>query len=136
MANTAMELFLKFLEAKEISASILNDNTCRVGFSLSGTGISIFVEFSEDGTSVHFTGLDFVKIPEGKQEIVYKVCNQCNAKYRYVKFYWNETENAVVCDSDAVIQLDSCSEECFRIIMTMGRIVDDAYPLFMKAIWS
>jgi len=138
MANAAVQLFSAFMEAKDLSVQVLekDENACRVGFELENTHVQIFLDFSEDGTDVHFTGVDFVKIPQDKAETVYKVCNDCNSQFRWVKFTWDEEHKCVDCVADAVIQLDSCAEECFEIVMRMAGIIDKAYPTFMKAIWA
>ncbi|MCR5237769.1 MAG: YbjN domain-containing protein [Lachnospiraceae bacterium] len=138
MANSAVQLFSAYMESQNLGVQVLddNENVCRVGFDLENTQIQIFVCFAEDGTDAQFTGIDFVKIPENKVDIIYKVCNTCNDMYRWVKFVWNEEKKYITCQADAAIQLDSCAEECFGIVMRMAKIVDEAYPEFMKAMWS
>lgn len=138
MANAAVQLFSAFMEEKELSVHVLEDdeNSCRIGFELNNTHVQIFVDFSEDGTDAHFTGVDFLKIPQDKVEMIYKVCNDCNNQYRWVKFVWDEKYNNIVCNADAELQLDSCAEECFEIVMRMAGIIDKAYPTFMKAMWA
>lgn len=138
MANSAVQLFAAFMESHDLGVQVAedNENVCRIGFDLTNTQVQIFTHFSEDGTDVHFTGIDFVKIPEDKVDMIYKVCNACNDQFRWVKFVWDEDNKYITCQADAVIQLDSCAEECFEIVMRMAKIVDDAYPTFMKAMWS
>ncbi|MCR5331974.1 MAG: YbjN domain-containing protein, partial [Lachnospiraceae bacterium] len=118
MANQAVQLFTAFMEAQDCHVEVMedNENVCRMGFKMDNTNALIFVQFSEDGTDAAFIGLDFIQIPETKEEIVYKICNECNDKFRWVKFVWNQERKEVICQADAVIQLDSCAEECFEIV--------------------
>jgi hypothetical protein len=67
---------------------------------------------------------------------MYKVVNECNDTYNYEKFVLIEKHSQICVRDDAVIQLDSCGEECYELMMRMAMVVDDAYPKFMKAIWA
>lgn len=138
MANQAAQLFVAYMESKDMKVQFLDEEErlIRLGFDLENTEISIFVQFGEDESDVHFEGRDFVKVPKGKEELIYRVCNKCNDNYRWAKFVWDEENNALCCRCDAVIQLDTCAEEIFEIIARMASIVDNAYPLFMKTLWA
>ena len=48
MANAAVQLFSAFMEEKELSVHVLEDdeNSCRIGFELNNTHVQIFVDFS------------------------------------------------------------------------------------------
>ena len=39
-------------------------------------------------------------------------------------------------NQDVHIQLDSCADETFLLMHRMINIIDEAYPVFMKAMWS
>ena len=138
MANQAAQLFVAYMEANNMKIQVLDDEEriIRVGLNLENTELSVFLHFSEDESEVHFDGRDFVKIPKGKEELVYKICNMCNDDYRWVKFVWEENNNILSCRCDAMIQLDTCAEEIFGIIARMASIVDDAYPSLMKILWA
>lgn len=138
MANAALKLFQALMDERDMKMQVMDEDegVCRVGFNLEQTEISIFVKFGEDCTDAHFVGHDFVKIPENKKDIVYKLCNQCNSDFRWVKFVWDEENARISMQCDAVIQLDSCAEETFEIVMRMARIADQSYPTFMKAMWA
>lgn len=139
MKSQAAQLFMALMEAREMKATLVDEEektVLRVGFNLDNTEVSIFIIFDEDDGSVHFEGRDFVKIPKDLNGTILSVCNQCNCDYRWVKFVYEEEDNRVSCKCDAVIQLDSCAEEIFEIVMRMASIVDEAYPIFMKAMWA
>ncbi len=138
MSVQSAQSFQAFMESKDMNIVFLDDEekVARVGFNLDNTELEILVFFGDDGKDVHFDGRGFVKIPADKRELVYKLCNQCNDNYRWVKFVWNEEQECMTVLADAVIEPESCAEECFEIIMRMCGIVQEAYPTFMKAIWA
>lgn len=107
------------------------------GFSMKNLdGVQVLMVFDKDGEGVKIRTFDFVKVPEGKKEAVYKVCSLLNMQYRWIKFYVDEEENMVVAQDDAVIQLDSCGPEVLRCCAQLTRIADLAYPEIMKAMFA
>ena len=59
-----------------------------------------------------------------------------NNRFNWVKFFVDESDSTITLSDDAVIQLDSCGEEIIKLIQFMTLVADEAYPEFMKAIWS
>lgn len=136
MANAAGKLFTSFLESKGMHPVVLDEEgaVVRVSWKLDNTQLSIYFSFNEECTNVHIMGKEFASVPADKTELMYKVCNDLNMEYRWTKFYVNEGE--VIVEDDAVIQLDSCAEEDFELMIRMTQIVDDAYKKIMKAMWA
>ena len=56
-----------------------------------------------------------------------------NATRLYFTRIWRRGINAR-CDN--IIQLDTCGENCYELMIRMLKIVEDAYPSFMKALWA
>lgn len=136
MAGMAVKMVSAFLEAKETKAKEINEDLLKIGWDIKDTSIDIFFKFDDSDTHVHIEGINFIKVPEDKYEIMYKVLNDCNYMYTHVKFALDTEQGQIVAMDDAVIQLDSCGEECFELMLRMLQIVEDAYPKFMKAIWA
>lgn len=139
MKSQAAQLFMALMEAKEMKVALVNeeeDTILRTGFNLDNTEVSIFIVIDEGDECVHFEGRDFLKVPKDKEIAILKACNECNNSYRWVKFVLQEDDSIVSCKCDAVIQLDSCADEIFELVMRMASIVDEAYPTFMKAMWA
>ena len=44
--------------------------------------------------------------------------------------------NQIIARDDEIIQLDTCGPECYELMVRMVKIVEDAFPLFMKAMWA
>ena len=138
MAIQAAKAFQAFMESKDLNVQFVDDEetVARLGFNLDNTKIEIFVAFDDNDKSVHFEGRDFVSIPADKRDMVYKLCNDCNNVFRWTKFTWDEENELVTVKADAVIEPESCAEECFEIVMRMCGIVDEAFTMFMKAWWA
>lgn len=138
MTNAAAKLFISYLEAKEMKYSVVNEERAviRVGWNLEGTTLGVFFMFDENGTSVHIEGHDFLTFTKDKCDKMYKICNDLNRKYRWVKFTVDVEKSVAVVECDAVIQLDTCAEEAVELMLRMTNIVEDAYPIIMKALWA
>lgn len=136
MANAAAKMFIAQLEAENIRYKFNDSATVLVSWNLEGTNLDVYFEFGEDCEDVHVEGRDFCKIPEGKEDCLYKACNEMNKEYRWIKFDVDTSEHEIVGEVDAVIQLDSCAAECMELMGRMNRIVSGAYPTFMKAMWT
>lgn len=136
MAGMAAKVVASFFEAQDTKAVELNENLLRIGWNFDGGSIVIFFDFAEDDSHVHLEGMDFITVPEDKFDKMYKVLNECNDRYKHVKFVL-DTDNGHICArDDDVIQIDSCGPECFELMIRMVKIVEDAYPIFMKAMWA
>lgn len=138
MANAAAKMFTSYLDSREMNYSILDEaqRVIRMGWTLEGTKMAIFFEFAEDGANVRMEGREFLNFPADKINTMYKIVNDCNRKYRWIKFSVDAESNTAVVECDAVIQLDSCAEEVSELMFRMIKIVEDAYPLMMKALWA
>lgn len=138
MSLQSAQSFQAFMESKDMKIQFLDDEekVAKVGFNLDGTTLQILIFFGEDNRDVHFEGRDFITIPADKREMIYHLCNQCNSNFRWVTFVWNEEHECMTVQADAIIEPSSCAEECYDIIMRMCGIVQEAYPIFMKAIWT
>ena len=138
MASTAAKLFKAYMDSKEMNCEIVDDeeSVVRVGWKLDNTRISLFFFFDEEDNYVHIDGVDFLEVPKDKYDLLLKVVNDCNDNYRWVKFVLDAENEQVVAKVDAVIQLDSCAEEVYELMVRTAQIVDDSYPKFMKAMWA
>ena len=136
MAGMAAKMVLAFFESQETKATELRDDLIRVGWNFDGGTMEIFLQFDESNTHVHLEGMNFIKVPENKYDNLYKILNECNDTYSHVKFVLDTEDGQINARDDDVIQLDSCGEECFELMIRMLRVVEDAYPKFMKAIWA
>ena len=136
MAGMAVKLVSQFFESQSTKANELKEDLLRIGWEFEGGSIEIFFHFDETDTHVHLEGINFIKVPEDKYDAMYKVLNECNYKYTHVKFVLDTESGQIIARDDDVIQLDSCGPECFELMIRMVRVVEMAYPKFMKAMWA
>ena len=136
MAGMAAKMVLAYFEAKGTAAKELDEDLLRIGWNIEGGSMDIFFKFDESDSHVHLEGLNFVSVPENKYDAMYKVVNECNDTYNHVKFVLDTEHGQINARDDDVIQLDSCGEECFELMIRMVSIVENALPKFMKAIWA
>ncbi|MCR5054635.1 MAG: YbjN domain-containing protein [Lachnospiraceae bacterium] len=136
MAGMAAKIVSQYFESKETKLNELEEDLLKIGWNFQGGSMVVFFKFDDSDTHVHLEGLDFIRVPEDKFDSMYKVLNECNDSYSHVKFVL-DTENGQICArDDDVIQLDSCGAECFELMIRMVKVVEDAYPRFMKAMWA
>lgn len=134
--NTAAKMVSAFFETKDTKLNELRDDLLVIGWGFDGGSIKIFFSFDESGTHVHLEGADFIKVPAEKYDAVYKTLNECNDQYSHVKFVLDTEVGQICARDDDIIQLDSCGEECFELMIRMVKVVEDAYPKFMKALYA
>ncbi len=135
MAGMAIKMVDAFFKQNGINTDIVDEETLHVGTGFEGSKMDMYFAFEED-SNVHITGLNFIEIPEGRIEQMYKVVNEANDKFAYIKFTVDEEHRQIIARDDAVIQLDSCGGECLELSFRMVKVVESAYPTFMKSIWA
>jgi len=136
--NTAMQMVCTYLDSKGVRYSPNEEkSTIKTGFKAENKqGIELLLIFDDNNESMAIRSFDYVSFPANKIDTMYKVCSQMNKQFRWVKFYVDENDNTVTLSEDAVIQLDTAGAEAWELIVRMVSIGDDAYPEFMKALWS
>ncbi len=136
MANYK-KLFLNHLDAKGIKYD--DRDEFHVVISYSGDNIRsirIHVSFDKDGEGmVQLYAWDIGNFSGDKLAKGLITCNELNAKYRWVKFYLDKDKDVCV-SLDAYIDEHTVGEECLNLVRRMVNISDEAYPLFMKALWA
>ena len=135
MANMAAKIFAASLDEHGVKYQYANDeeSVMHVGWKVEGTNLDLFFKFYDDNEDVQVFGR-FVNVPEDKTEKMYKACNECNCRFRWAKF--TVVDGKISVESDAIIQLDSCAEEVTGYMVRLTKIVEAAYPVFMKAMWA
>lgn len=137
--NLAAKVTAAYFDSQDIRYSMRGDDNeiISVGFRAENKeSIEILLFFSEGNDNVGIRSFDLCKVPEVKKPALYELCSKLNDEYRWVKFYIDEDDNTITAADDALIQLDSCGEECLELVMRMCDIADEVYPEIMKAIWS
>ena len=100
-----------------------------------GNTITLNFFFDEDGTSVGIRGFSIAKAPEEKLVDMYKLLNDLNCEYRWVKFYLDSDDEVTVA-GDAVIDPPTAGEELVELMYRYVNVVDEIYPRLMKVLWA
>ena len=107
------------------------------GFS--GDNITVKIRIVAVGNDGEFSILSdrFVKIPQQKIQAGYKLVNELNNKYKYVKFVVDDDGDVSArWDLPDNVPLEAVGRTGLEILLRMFKIIDDAYPEVMKAVWS
>ncbi len=136
MTNYKQE-FMRHLNIKGVKFCDEGESRLRIIYSGENLQtIPLVVAFDDDGDGeVEFFCYQIANIKTEKIPAILFVCNELNCTYRWVKFFVDKDRD-VICRADAIIDFDTVGEECLKIVLLAIRIVDEAYPKIMKAMWD
>ena len=120
---------IKFVDRDEkiVSISYRGDNM---------PSIDIIVAFDADEKpDVSLRCWTIAKFPEDKMLNGLVASNELNKQYRFVRFCVDK-DNDLNCEADIDLTENSCGELILKLVRRMVNIVDDAYPVAMKALWG
>lgn len=135
LTNMAAKLFADYLDKKGTKYSKYDNETIEVILKGENTSVRLLFIFDDDTRSVGIKVWNIVKIPEEKVGNACFVCSKLNGEYRWVKFSL-DSENNLDAVTDAIITPSTVGEVCHELLHRVARIVDKAYPLIMKTVWS
>ena len=128
------------LDQKEIKYNILTlKESSAVQVKYSGDNFStleiLFIS-SDDDSDVKVRVFGFVSgVPKDKRGAVLETINAMNDKFRYVKFTLDSDDDLNISYDVPVSEKEVGSIAC-EMVARFVNIADEAYPEFMKAIWS
>ena len=134
--SMSIERVKNYLDSKNMKYAVTNEGkTIRLGFGgLKNAGsLEILVYFDSDDQAIGVRCFSLLTISESLKPAMYKLCSQLNTKYRWTRFFVDESDNTLTVAIDAVTQLDSVGAETYELVMRMVHIIEDAYPTLMKA---
>ena len=135
MAELA-ELFRIFMDKKELRYERPTEDLFKVSFKTShSNNLSIFICFDEeDEPCIQLRCANIINF-ESKRELAYQMCNDLNAKYRWVKFYISDGGD-INCETDALVTRDTSTMISYRLMQKIIGFVDYIYPELAKARWA
>ena len=105
------------------------------GGDFSYNHVAIHVIFDNDGLSAQLATSTIASVPAEKTARILWTMNECNKKFRWVKFYLDD-DNDIIADCDVVFDELTVGDTCAEMVRRMASIIDDAYGDFMRAIWA
>ena len=121
-----------YLDRQGIKYTEVKDNVLRIVYNADNmNSIKILVIFDKDGDDdIAFRCFEITPFKD-REAAGMVVCNELNNQYRWVKFCIDK-DSDIVCEADAIVDMDSVGPEVMRIVKLMVNIVDKAYPTIMK----
>ncbi len=126
--------FADFLDEKNLHYEARDfEGGSRLQIRFDKNGI-VFLFSGDDGRYVSmYTTIETV--PADKIADVLIVCNELNAKYKWLKFYIDD-DNDVLSEDDAILNGDSAADECFELMLRRLNILDEVRSPIMRAIYA
>ena len=136
----ATELFINELEEHELTYEPVRvledgDEMVQLGAKLDNTFVQFIILFDLDEDAVAIRCFDLVRVSEEQYPKALMSCNALNDRMRWVKFCIDKERN-VQAEVDAVIDDTNAGKVTMNLVLRMASIIDDAYPVINKAIWS
>ena len=111
------------------------DYLVEVGFNLFSTRLLFMIFFDASEESVALRCFEVTRVTEEQYPNALLSCNELNNKMRWVKFCIGQEMN-VHAEADALVDETTAAKVTMELMMRMASIVDEAYPMINKAIWS
>lgn len=134
------ELFINELEEHELTYEPVRvledgDEMVQLGAKLDNTFVQLIIFFDADEDAVAIRCFDLVRVSEEQYPKALMSCNALNDRMRWGKFCIDKERN-VQAEVDAVIDDTNAGKVTMNLVLRMASIIDDAYPVINKAIWS
>ena len=134
------ELFINELEEHELTYEPVRvledgDEMVQLGAKLDNTFVQLIIFFDADEDAVAIRCFDLVRVSEEQYPKALMSCNALNDRMRWVKFCIDKERN-VQAEVDAVIDDINAGKVTMNLVLRMASIIDDAYPVINKTIWS
>ena len=130
----------QYFNEKGFGYGKMREDVIRTGFGNKAldnlSNIEILIIFDDNDRTVSIRSYDLVRFPEDKKMMMYPLCSALNSKFRWVKFYVDESDNTITIEDDAILDIDSAGEELIELCGRMASIGDEAYPIIMKTLYA
>ena len=132
--NLAAQKVAQYLDKKGIRYKLDGEQKeiLRLGFPGKVVGAlkyrCIFGEGNET-VSILIYDLAFSEENTGK---MYRLCSQLNGQYRFARFYVDESSHSITIQADAFLNMETCGEEVYKLIVILEEIGNEAAAEIMK----
>lgn len=140
MGSPKIQLIKKEFEKAELKHQVQQHGPLdflEAGFTGDNASVIIRVYAVDNDRGVIVMSENFAKFPGAKLEAGYKLTNQLNCDYKFVKFTIdNDGGLSTQWDLPDFVPSELVGKVAMEIVLTMFKIIDDTYPEVMKAIWA
>ncbi len=113
-----------------------NSSALHIGITAKSTAFEAMYISRSEKNDVAFRIFNLVRFPEEKFSEMLKVVNDCNIKFRFLKFYIDTESNSVDAGFDFTIEAENLGECAYEMLMRSAGIIDQCYPEFMSVLKS
>lgn len=132
--NAYKKLFMDRMDSEGIKYTDTDENALKIVFNGENLQtIPVHVIFDEDGDAV-FRCWNIANFKD-KMPAGLVACNKLNTKYRWMKFYIDKDYDLIASIDTTMIE-ENTGNVCMVSLSRMISIIDDSYPIFMKALWN
>lgn len=103
------------------------------GENFSSLDVCYFSRDNDNDVSVRV--MQICKVPEGKLAQMLIALNDCNNRFRYVKFVMDKDRD-INLEYDMPLKNTDVGEIATELIIRIMKIMEEAYPIFMKALYA
>ena len=131
------EYFSTKTELKVFTEEVGDTSAVVMGFRLKGSTNGYTIRFisRDDGNDVAVRVFGLVAADEEKADRVLRAVNQLNRRFRFTKFVMGD-DNRVHVEYDFGVSTPDLIEGVKEIIARFVKIIEEAYPELMRAMWS
>lgn len=79
---------------------------------------------------------NLVRFTSDKQEAMIEAANDCNARYRFLRFTVDTNANTVDVEYDFPLNQEDIGAVAFEMLMRAAIIIDKCYPEFMHCLYG
>ncbi len=84
--------------------------------------------FSEDEDDVYIRVWNLIDYDANDRSDVLEAANTVNSKWRFVRFYLDDSDNSITASFDSYLPKRSSGDITLEMLLTMHRIMENAYP--------
>lgn len=139
MIHKATQEIAEMLQSINFNYDILEDGTSsRVICGINGKYITYKVQFIslDEDNDVAIRAFDLVKFPEEKTADMLSFANECNRKYRFVKFVVNDSDHNMQVEDDLPQKNQEPGELAREMLIRIIQILDEIGADMMRRIWA
>ena len=137
MIYPATEAIQKAMQAHDLRCGVEERDTTsavHVGINSENASFEVLFITNNDENDAAVRIFDLIRFPAEKYDAIAEKVNECNCRYRYIKFGIDTNHNTVDAEYDLPISETDPGECAYEILMRCAHIIDACYPQLMQVL--
>ena len=135
--GAAAAAFTQYLDQKDViytyqGKTDSGKDRVKISYDCENTSLTAQFVFDTDDEAVAVYIFNLYEARYSQIDDCKKLCNDMNAKYRFVKFYLDEKDNTITVQADAIFRSHDIGDICYELLLRSLDIADEAYPSFAE----